>query len=169
VHSSTYGQNDLAMAAVLATMHVLESEKLVESAAAVGGRLLEGMKQLVSDFEMVANARGKGLLLALEFGPPKSLKLKVPWAMLHTADKGLFPQAVLIPLLREHRVLALVAGHHQDVIKFTPALTLTMEDAEAILTGLRATIAECHRFPGPVWKITKQLSSHALSLRKTPA
>ncbi len=36
VHSNTFGQNDLAMAAALASLHVIEEDKLVENAAAMG-------------------------------------------------------------------------------------------------------------------------------------
>ncbi len=36
VHSNTYGQNDMAMAAALASLHVIEDEKLVEHSAAMG-------------------------------------------------------------------------------------------------------------------------------------
>jgi hypothetical protein len=80
------------------------------------------------------------------------------WKMIHAADKGLFPQAVLIPLLHDHGVLALVAGQQLDVIKLLPTLVIDEGDVDHLLGALRETIAACHRFPGPVWQITKRLS-----------
>src|SRR5215472_2323401 len=41
VHSTTFGQNELAMVAGLATLHVLDEERLVERAASSGEKLLE--------------------------------------------------------------------------------------------------------------------------------
>ena len=51
------------------------------------------------------------MMIALEFGPPKSLKLKAAYTMLDKANKGLFCQLILIPLFKKHRILAQVAGH----------------------------------------------------------
>jgi ornithine--oxo-acid transaminase len=46
VHSSTFTENDLAMAAGLATLSVLRDEKLVENAASMGARLAEGLRSV---------------------------------------------------------------------------------------------------------------------------
>ena len=46
VHSTTFGQNELAMAAGLATLTVLEEEQLIERAATMGHKLLEGLAAL---------------------------------------------------------------------------------------------------------------------------
>ncbi len=162
VHSTTFGQNDLAMAAGLATLHVLREEKLVENSAAMGTLLMQKLSALIPKYEMVKDVRGKGLMIALEFGPPRSMMLKMGWSMLHKLDPSLFPQAVLIPLLVDHRVLAQVAGHHMDVIKLIPPLVVTAEDVQAIVDAFDAVIAACHKFPGPAWEVGKKLSSAAL-------
>ena len=44
VHSNTFGQNDMAMAAALATLHVIEDDKLVENAAAMGDYVMNTFK-----------------------------------------------------------------------------------------------------------------------------
>lgn len=169
VHSNTFGQNDLAMVAGLATLHVMREEKLVENAAAVGEHLMAGLRQMVGRLEMVKDVRGRGLMVAVEFGPPRarSVMLRTGWELLHKVDAGLFPQAVLIPLLRDHHVLAQVAGHHQDVIKLIPPLVLTRADADAIVAGMDAAVAACHKFPGPAWEVGKRLASQAM--KKEPA
>ncbi len=162
VHSTTFGQNDLAMAAGLATLHVLEQEHLVENAAAMGDRLLEGLGRLVDKYEMFQSVRGRGLIIALQFGPPKSVALKVGWSLLHKLDQSLFCQAMLIPLLTDHHILAQVAGHHLDVIKLLPPLVLTADDVDTIVNAFDGVIGACHKFPGPVWEVGKKLSQQAL-------
>ena len=69
---------------------------------------------------------------------------------------------MLIPLCTDHRVLAQVAGHHLDVIKLLPALTLSDADVSYLLNAFDQVIAACHRFPGPVWEVGKRMSMHAL-------
>jgi len=101
-------------------------------------------------------------MIALEFGPPSSMKLKVGWNLLQAVDKGMFPQAVLIPLLNQHHVLAQVAGHGQNIIKLIPPLVLNEQDVDDIVNGFDATIGACHTMGGPVWKIAKQLSQFAV-------
>jgi len=168
VHSTTFGQNDLAMAAGLATLHVLRHEKLVENADAMGDRLRAGLGALAGKYEMLRSVRGKGLMIALEFGPPKSMALKMGWGLLHRLDQSLFCQAILIPLLTDHRVLAQVAGHHQDVIKLIPPLVLNENDVDEIVKAFDAVIGACHKFPGPVWEVGKRLSQHALKRHPKP-
>ena len=84
VHGSTFAKNDLAMAAGLATLEVIESERLVDNAARRGERLLAFFQDLASRYELVKDVRGKGLMIGLEFGTPRSFKLKAAWTS-HTS------------------------------------------------------------------------------------
>src|SRR3546814_6094514 len=61
VHGSTFGKNDMAMAAGIATLEVLEEEKLAERAAATGAALLAELQGLAGKHELVKQVRGKGL------------------------------------------------------------------------------------------------------------
>ncbi|MBC7835774.1 MAG: aspartate aminotransferase family protein [Phycisphaerales bacterium] len=161
---TTFGQNDLAMAAGLATLHVLREETIVENAAVVGAYLMERLRAALAKYEMVKQVRGLGLMIAIEFQPPRlrSVGLRTGWELLHKMDQSLFCQAVLIPLLTEHRVLAQVAGHRQDVIKLIPPLVLSRENADEIVAALDATIGACHKFPGPVWEVGRKLGGAAI-------
>ena len=111
---------------------------------------------------MINEVRGKGLMIAIEFGPPKSIKLKMGWSLLHKLDQSLFCQAILIPLLTDHHVLAQVAGHHMDVIKLIPPLVLSEQDVEELIQAFDTVIGACHQFPGPVWEVGKRLTQHAV-------
>lgn len=162
VHSTTFGQNAMAMAAGLAALHVLDEEQLVENAANLGERLLRGIEARSTRFELLKGVRGKGLFLGVEFGPPKSLKLRVGWELLHKADAGLFSQAIIMPLLDKHRILTQVAGHNMDVIKLSPPLCLSDKDVDDFLQAFDDVLLSCHRFPGPVWEVGSRLAKHAM-------
>jgi 4-aminobutyrate aminotransferase len=63
----TYGGNAVACAAALATLDVVQSEKLVENAAAQGARLREGLAKVAADVPAIGDVRGLGLMLGNEF------------------------------------------------------------------------------------------------------
>jgi 4-aminobutyrate aminotransferase-like enzyme len=65
VHSTTFGQNDIAMAAGLATLHVMDEERLIERAARYGEKLLARLAPLKDKHEMVVDVRGKGLIVGI--------------------------------------------------------------------------------------------------------
>jgi ornithine--oxo-acid transaminase len=167
VHGSTFSKNNMSMAAGLATLDVIESEKLVENSAKIGQEILDRINATRGQYEFLKEARGKGLMIAVEFQSPKSLSLKAAWAMLEAANKGLFCQMITIPLFKEHRILSQVAGHGMNVIKLLPPLNLTEKDRDWIVNSLDKTIADTHVIPGSIWDLGKNLASHALKNKKS--
>jgi ornithine--oxo-acid transaminase len=166
VHGSTFSKNNMAMAAGLATLEVMRNEKLVENSAKVGEDIISSINATRDKHEFLMEARGKGLMIAVEFQPPKSLGLKAAWAMLEAANKGLFCQMITIPLFKEHRVLSQVAGHGMNVVKLLPPLTLTQKDRDWIVNAMESTIADTHNVTGSIWTLGKNLASHALKNKK---
>ncbi|MEQ1484067.1 aspartate aminotransferase family protein [Methyloglobulus sp.] len=162
VHGSTFAKNNLAMAAGLATLHVMEEEKLVENSAVIGTDIITALNALSSQYEFLKEARGKGMMIAIEFQSPKSLKLKAAWAMLEAANKGLFCQMITIPLFKEHHILTQVAGHGMNVVKLLPPLMLNQKDRDHIVGSFDKVIAETHQIPGSIWDLGKNLAGHAL-------
>ncbi len=166
VHSNTFGMNELAMGAGLATLEVLEKEGLIERAARLGERFLIGLRALQEKYELIKDVRGKGLMIGLEFGPPRSslaLGLRTAWAALEKAQEGLFAQMVVMALMREHRLLAQVSGHRVNIIKFLPPLIIGEEEIDYALEALDKVLAEAHRFPGGLWKLSAALVKEALA------
>jgi ornithine--oxo-acid transaminase len=165
VHGSTFGKNDLAMAAGIATLEVLESERLLENAARQGERLLASFRAMAQRYELVCDARGKGLMIGIEFGQPRSFKLKAAWNILETVNSGLFCQLISIPLFKEHKVLTQVAGHGNHTIKLLPSLTIDDADCDWIESSFDDVIADAHKAPGAVWSLGKTLAEHAIKAR----
>ena len=162
VHGSTFSKNNMAMAAGLATLEVMRAENLVENSAKVGEDIINTLNASTAQYEFLKEARGKGLMIAIEFQSPKSLGLKAAWAMLEAANKGLFCQMITIPLFKEHRILSQVAGHGMNVVKLLPPLNLTQKDRDWIVNSLDKTIADTHQVTGSIWTLGKNLASHAL-------
>ena len=163
VHSNTFGQNDLAMAAALATLYVIEEDKLVENAAIMGEYAMTRLREIGKTCPFVADVRGKGLMFGIDFARPKeSLKLKMAWDMLHKLNFGVFGQMIIIPLLQKHRILTQVAGYHTEVIKFLPPMTVTKGDMDWFLTAMQDVLDETQRFPGTAWDTVFGLAKRAM-------
>ncbi|WP_428354151.1 aspartate aminotransferase family protein [Methyloprofundus sp.] len=162
VHGSTFAKNNMAMAAGLATLQVIEDEQLIANCAQVGEDIISSLNALSSKYEFLKEARGKGLMIAIEFHAPKSLKLKAAWAALEAANKGLFCQMITIPLFKDHHLLTQVAGHGMNVVKLLPPLNLTQQDRDWVVNSFDQAIADTHKVPGSIWSLGKNLASHAL-------
>ena len=113
---------------------------------------------MMDRYELLKDVRGKGLMIGVEFGAPKSLELKMAWNALEAANKGLFCQLITIPLFKDHKILTQVAGHASHTIKLLPPLTITEEDCTWIETAFEAAIAEAHKVPGAIWSLGKTLA-----------
>ena len=166
VHQSTYGRNRLSMAAGLATLRIIERDGLVENAARIGAVLLDGLTDLQQRYEMVKEVRGRGLMIGIELGAPRSRVARLNWRLIHLASEGLFPQLIVIPLHRDHGVIAMAAGKN-DVIKLLPPLTLSEPEARSFLSALDAVLADCHGAASKNWGVVRDIAT--ATLRRRPA
>ncbi|MCP5363673.1 MAG: aspartate aminotransferase family protein [Hyphomicrobiales bacterium] len=164
VHGSTFAKNDLAMAAGLATLTVMEDDGIVARAAAVGERLIGALRDRLAPRDFVREVRGKGMMIAIEFGAPKALKLKGAYAMLEAANRGLFCQLILIPLFQKHRILAQVAGHNMPVIKLLPPLTISDSDVTWVVDAFEAVVRDAESLGG-IWELGRTLAGQAIKTK----
>jgi acetylornithine/succinyldiaminopimelate/putrescine aminotransferase len=142
VHQSTFGRNRLSMAAGLATLRIIERDRLLERCTFISERLVGGLKEMQERYEMVVDVRSRGLMIGIELGVPGGMR-RLNWQLIQRASDGLFPQLVVIPLHRDHGVITMAAGKN-DVIKLLPPLTLSESEADSFLEALDAVLAECH-------------------------
>mgnify|MGYP003694597053 CR=1 FL=1 len=105
----------------------------------VGDYLIGRLNELKLKYEMVKEIRGKGLVIAIEFGEPKSFKLRIGWNLVHKASKGLFGQMIVVPLFTDHRILSQVPGHNMDVVKDSSPLTITKKEADYFVEASRSS------------------------------
>lgn len=69
-HATTFGGTPLACAAALATIGVIEEERLLENAKSMGARLLDGLKGIAAECGFAETARGKGLMVGMVLDRP---------------------------------------------------------------------------------------------------
>ena len=121
--STTFGGNPLACAAALATINVLLEQNLPAQAEQKGDMLLDGFRQLAREYpDLVQEARGKGMLMAIEF---------VDNEIGYNFASEMFRQRVL------------VAGtlNNAKTIRIEPPLTLTIEQCELVIKAARKALA----------------------------
>ena len=111
---TTFGGNHLACAAALAVLEVIESEKLMENAQAVGEHLMNELKKNTE----LQNVRGRGLMIG--FDVPEELK---------DLKKN---------LLWKHHIFTGEAK--PNVIRLLPSLALTIEEADIFLKAIKEEI-----------------------------
>ncbi|MCW3032454.1 MAG: aspartate aminotransferase family protein [Solirubrobacterales bacterium] len=165
-HGSTFGGNDLAAAAALATLQVIDEQRLVERSASLGELLLELTRPLVERYEIVRDVRGLGLMWAIEFGPPSGAVGRRLWAGVEGRQPGLFSQLITVPLFHEHRILCQVAGHHMNVIKALPSLTVEEEEIRRFAAALEQTVAAAERYPAALARFGLRTGLRAARVRR---
>ncbi len=166
VHASTFGMGNLAMAAGLAALTVLDDENLAARANELGSRFRHGIEAMVPRFEFLKGVRQRGLMIGIEFGKPDSMSLKAAWTMVNKIDENLFTQAVVIPLLDDHHILTQVAGHATPIVKILPPLNIKDTDVDWFLGALEDVMVKLHKFPGPVWEVLLKIGNHALTAKR---
>jgi ornithine--oxo-acid transaminase len=162
VHSSTFGRNNLAMAAGLATLEVIQDEDLVTRARTMGALLLERLVELQGRHSLIKEVRGLGLMVAIEFHEPRELAARMGWKLLHKFERELFSQMIVTALFSKHRILTQLAGHEMDVIKILPPLIIGEREVDIFVKALDAVLTECGRFPGPIWDLGANFFRHTL-------
>jgi ornithine--oxo-acid transaminase len=163
VHSTTFGQNDMSMAAGLATLYVMDEENIVEHSATVGAELLAKLSALKGKHEMIADVRGKGLIIGIEFRPPGNLALRAAWTAIEAAERGLFTQLVVMSLMRDHHILTQVGGPGVNIIKLLPPLIIGSEEVEMIVNAFEQIMEETRNLKGRVWAMSGELIKQAMS------
>jgi ornithine--oxo-acid transaminase len=157
VHDSTFGSNAQAMAAGLATLHVMHTDDIVEHTRKVGEQLQSRLADLVDRYELLHEVRGRGLMIGIEFARPSSWKLRAPWMALQAARRGLFAQTVVHALFHKHRILTQVSGDHIEVIKLIPPLIIGEREVDRFVDAFTDVMEEAHRGSGLVWDFGKTL------------
>jgi acetylornithine/succinyldiaminopimelate/putrescine aminotransferase len=106
-HGSTFGGNPVACASALAVMDALQQDGVIENAAAMGGYLIERLREIGSRLDNVAEVRGQGMIIGT--------------VLKHEA------QSVVDACVKERLLVNAAAG---NVLRLLPPLTLTCAQAD---------------------------------------
>jgi len=128
-HGGTFGGNVVACAAALATLDVIEDEGLVSNAQRQGERLLSALKSATADDPRVAEVRGRGLMVALEFADAGTLKPRPDLA------KGLLAATL------ERHLMLLSCGTWSQAVRIIPPLNTTDAEIDQAVSIIRESLA----------------------------
>jgi ornithine--oxo-acid transaminase len=162
VHSTTFKGGVLAMAAGLASLAVLDDEGLVDNAARTGEALKTSLAQMMSRYDVLADVRGCGLMIGLEFDKPSSIRARTSWNMLQKARVGLFAQMVVVALFQRHRILTQVSGDHMEVIKLIPPLMIGEAEVKLFTEAFGEVMEDASRGTGLIWEFGRTLVKQAV-------
>jgi ornithine--oxo-acid transaminase len=140
IHTSTYSENSIAMRAALATIEVLEGENLGRRATDVGRLLRQRLGDALAGFEIVKEVRGEGLLLGIEFQPPKSLRLRIAFESCLRIHPAMFGQIIVMRLFRDSNILTQICGNNFMVLKVAPPLVVTEAQIEEFVAAVTSVV-----------------------------
>ena len=116
-HGSTFGGNPLAMRAGVETIRIMEEDRLLDNATAVGAHLKAALQQALGGMAGVNEVRGQGLIIGVELDRPCGALID------RAADAGL--------------LLSVTA---ERVIRLVPPLILTTAEADEIVALLKPLV-----------------------------
>ncbi|XP_063848182.1 5-phosphohydroxy-L-lysine phospho-lyase-like isoform X1 [Scylla paramamosain] len=151
---STFGGNPVACAVGMAVLDVIENEKLVQSAKAVGKTLLENLQLLKTKHECVGDVRGMGLCLALDIVQDKASR----------KPARELAQTIVHRVKEDHHTLLQVQGPGHNIITITPPMCFTQLNARSLTTALDEALTACC-----LRNQHSDLMSHPLGLERNQA
>nr|WTA00662.1 diaminobutyrate--2-oxoglutarate transaminase family protein [Streptomyces sp. NBC_00857] len=135
-HAGTFRGNQLAMAAGAATLAYVRENKLADRAAVLGARMLGQLQGLAANHPCVGDVRGRGLMIGVELVAPA------------TGDPAPPAPALAAAVRREclsRGLIVELGGRQGSVVRLLPPLTLTDEQAVAVLDRFADALAAAER------------------------
>lgn len=119
-HGGTYGGGSaIASAAALATLEVLQDEKLTQNAEKMGSYLMDRLRKLQAQFPVIGEVRGRGLMVAVEFTKDGQPDKPITTAVQRACLAG--------------NLLLLTCGTYDNVIRWIPPLIVTKPQIDEAL------------------------------------
>jgi diaminobutyrate-2-oxoglutarate transaminase len=146
-HAGTFRGNQLAMAAGAATLAYVRENRLAERAALLGARMVGQLQGLAAEHPCIGDVRGRGLMIGVELVDVGAAQDPDRPA---ASDVGPHPPApelaasVQRECLRRGLIVEL-GGRHSSVVRLLPPLTITDEQAAAVVERLADALAEAAR------------------------
>jgi ornithine--oxo-acid transaminase len=147
-HSTTFGRNQLAMVAALATLAAFDDEDIVAHAQRTGLALQDGLRSLAERYELIHDVRGLGLMIGIEFGEPESKAAGRRFRTVERLRTGMFSQMVVVPLFHRHQILTQVAADNVNIVKLLPPLISGQEEVDYFIGALDDVMADAQRGSG---------------------
>jgi ornithine--oxo-acid transaminase len=161
IHTSTYSENSLAMRAGLATLEVLEDERLGERARVLGEALRRRLAERLANYEMVEEVRGLGMLSGIAFKAPRHLRLRALFEAFRRIHPAMFGQ-VLVRRLYKKGILTQICGNNFMVLKVAPPLMVEEATLETFVSAITDVVDLMHA-KAAYWTEALGIARRALS------
>jgi acetylornithine/succinyldiaminopimelate/putrescine aminotransferase len=162
IYYSTFAENNLSMAAALATLEVLEKLDAPARARALSDRIRTGLLQLAERYDVIDRITGRGLLIGVYFKTSDNLALRVQQSVMGAADPSAFAAAVHVDMHRRG-ILVQIPGFGLNAIKILPPLILEEVDVLRFLDAFEDVLAGYRRpVSGPVAGLVRGAARHAV-------
>ena len=119
----TFGGNPLSCAAALAVLDIIEEERLLDRAVAIGTTLQRALLELRAGHPQIVDVRGRGAMIGFELGDAPQLM-------------GAAAAAKIIDEARARGLLLLSAGAKRNVIRILVPLVISDVDLDIALERL---------------------------------
>lgn len=166
LHTSTFGGGNLAAAAAMAALDVVEQADLAGNAVQVGAHLRQGLEELARKHYFIKEVRGQGLMIAIEFQndvadgieafvhdmtsrmPAKAAAtyrmmpgkarahLEAAMRELESTLADMFVLRIMTKLSQEHGILTFVTANNSRVMRIQPPLLLSLAEADRFIQAL---------------------------------
>jgi len=127
-HGSTFGGNPVCCAAALATLDLVEGG-LCDNAGRMGERLMEGVRGLQEQFEVIGDVRGVGLMIGVEFVRSRETREPAP-ELVSALERAAFDRGLLL------------LGCGRSTLRLAPPLVVDERDVDTGLEILGECLAE---------------------------
>jgi len=127
-HASTFGGNPVCIAAALATLDVIEGEKLLKNATEVGAYMLKRLADWPSKHKLVGDVRGRGLMIGVEIVKDQKTK-----------EYAAPQRDEIVQFAFERGILFLGCG--PSTIRIAPPLIVTKEEADVAMDALEESLS----------------------------
>jgi 4-aminobutyrate aminotransferase len=133
VHGTTFGGNPVSCAASVATIETIRKEDLLQKAKENGKYLMNRLKELMTKHQVIGDARGVGLMTAIEFIVP------------HTDREPNGPAAKkFLSESLSRGVLMYPCGSHGHAVRLAPPLTVTHEQIDEAMNVTDQSLNTIH-------------------------
>jgi acetylornithine/succinyldiaminopimelate/putrescine aminotransferase/choline dehydrogenase-like flavoprotein len=138
---STFAEGNLAMAASLATLDVLEELDAPTRAAELGEQFREAVAEVAEEHDVIDRVEGVGLMLGIFFEDSEALPLRIQQALMKAAEPGAFAASLNVELYTKHRMIVQVPGPGLNAIKILPPVCCTEQDVDDFAMALEESLA----------------------------
>ena len=137
----TFGSNSRACGVALAALEILVDERLPERAEESGAYLMSRLQELKRRHALIADVRGKGLLIGIELASPaRGVAAALTASALNRAARELMLGMVIMRMYTHHNVMTAFTLNRPDVLRLEPALNATREQMDMAVDAIDQTL-----------------------------